>query len=233
MNRARGAGAKFLRTASFFFPKLFNEPRLLHINNYNCQMATKSLKRTRESRDADAGSDVKRPRREEDLKLSKFYEDLTAESDETRLEAAKQILVKFDWDNEPSAEAVQKAIKRLIRGLCSQRKAARFGFFVTLTELQRQIFGQEEKSIPGLDYNTLDIVKLVEEGTKVEGNVPGVVRAIHSIIRLKLTELDSKDEITSSAGCLDTSLYYNPGPFSYQMMRCCLPGIKFLIVFIH
>jgi DNA polymerase phi len=100
---------------------------------------------------------------EDHLKLAKLYEDLTAESDQVRFEAAKQLIVKFSPEN------------RLIKGLCSQRKAARVGFSLTLTELLRQLFGQTDNAVEGLDLDVASIIKMVDEKTEIEGNVPGRV----------------------------------------------------------
>jgi DNA polymerase phi len=144
-------------------------------------MGEKSQKRSRESA-PDAREDeapVKRRRQvnEDQLKLSKLYEDLAAESDDVRFEAAKQLIVKFSPGSKPAAKDVENALIRLIKGLCSQRKAARVGFSLTLTELLREIFGSKEDVIEGLELNVASLIKLVEEKTKVEGNVPGRVSA--------------------------------------------------------
>jgi DNA polymerase phi len=122
---------------------------------------------------------VKRRRQinEEQLKLSKLYDDLAAESDDMRLEAAKQLITRFSPENKPAAQDVENTLSRLIKGLCSQRKAARVGFSLTLTELLRQIFGQKENPIEGLSIDVVSLIKLVEEKTKVEGNIPGRVSA--------------------------------------------------------
>lgn len=109
-------------------------------------------------------------------KLTKLYEDLAAESDDVRFEAAKQIIVRFSPASNPVAKEVETALDRLIKGLCSQRKAARVGFSLTLTELLRELFKSgNNHAIDGLDLDVAAIVKLVEAKTKVEGNVPGRV----------------------------------------------------------
>jgi DNA polymerase phi len=142
-------------------------------------MGDKPQKRSRETAQ-DAREDevpVKRRRQvnEEQLKLSKLYEDLSAESDAVRFDAAKQLIVKFSPGSKPAAKDVENALIRLIKGLCSQRKAARVGFSLTLTELLREIFGSKEDVIENLDIDVTSLIKLVEEKTKVEGNVPGRV----------------------------------------------------------
>ncbi|KAH8727874.1 hypothetical protein GQ44DRAFT_769933 [Phaeosphaeriaceae sp. PMI808] len=151
-------------------------------------MANKSRKRARELiQDHKEGvAPVKRRRQtnEEQLKLSKLYEDLAAESDNVRFEAAKQLILKFSPENQPAAKDVQNALSRLIKGLCSQRKAVRVGFSLTLTELLREILGQKTILIENLNLDVTSIIALVEEKTKVEGNVPGRERRDHLIGRL-------------------------------------------------
>lgn len=144
-------------------------------------MGDKPQKRSRESAPdtREDGAPVKRRRQvnEEQLKVSRLYEDLAAESDDVRFEAAKQLIVKFSPRSNPVAKDVELALIRLIKGLCSQRKAARVGFSLTLTELLREIFGSKEDVIEGLELDVASLIKLVEEKTKVEGNVPGRVSA--------------------------------------------------------
>lgn len=141
-------------------------------------MGSKNRKREREPVQAEVIEEAPAKRRkqlnEEHLKLSKLYEDLTAESDEVRFEAAKQLIVKFSPESKPAAKEVETALTRLIKGLCSQRKAARVGFSLTLTELLRQLFGGVK--IEGLDHDVASIIKMVDEKTEIEGNVPGRVR---------------------------------------------------------
>jgi len=143
-------------------------------------MGSKVKKRDHESVQDDGAVEAPTKRRrqinEDSLKLSKLYEDLAAESDDTRLEAAKQLIVKFSPDAKPKSKDVESALGRLIKGLCSQRKAARVGFSLTLTELLREIFGSGKNAIDGLDLDVGSIVEMVENKTKVEGNVPGRVR---------------------------------------------------------
>lgn len=140
-------------------------------------MGSKNKKREREPLQVENVEEAPAKRRrqlnEEHVKLSKLYEDLAAESDEVRFEAAKQLIVKFSPESNPAAKEVETALTRLIKGLCSQRKAARVGFSLTLTELLRQIFGGVK--IEGLNHDVASIIKLVDEKTEIEGNVPGRV----------------------------------------------------------
>ncbi|KAF2876802.1 hypothetical protein BDV95DRAFT_625943 [Massariosphaeria phaeospora] len=151
-------------------------------------MGEESLKRGRDASHRNGTPEVPAKRRrqlnEADLKLSKLYEDLAADDDGVRLEAAKQLIVRFSPESYPTAEEVEKALNRLIRGLCSHRKAARVGFCVTLTELLRQVLGQSEQSIPDLHHDARSIIDMVEEKTKVEGNATGQQRRDHLIGKL-------------------------------------------------
>jgi hypothetical protein len=145
-------------------------------------MVRKSLKRPNESL-SDTPVDeksAKRQRKEVEEpklpKLAKLYSDLAAESEDIRLETARQIVLKFAPENEPSGEAVETALSRLILGLCSRNKAARLGFFVTLTELLRQLYAQPKGSIGGFNLSLHDVVSLVQEKTKAKGNISGEVQ---------------------------------------------------------
>lgn len=71
---------------------------------------------------------------ETDAKLASFFNDLSDDVKATRLKAAAE-LIRTLTDAEP--EKLDKALTRLIRGLCSSRKAARSGFSVALTEVLR------------------------------------------------------------------------------------------------
>ncbi|KAF2268478.1 hypothetical protein CC78DRAFT_613181 [Lojkania enalia] len=148
----------------------------------------KSLKREREVADENAVSETPpkrfRPTSEDHVSLVKLYEDLAAESDEIRLEAAKKLILRFSPENNPSPKAIKQALDRLIRGLCSHRKAARFGFCVTLTELLRQLFGPSKITVPDLDLDVSAVIELVNVKTKVDGNVPGQERRDHLIGKL-------------------------------------------------
>lgn len=154
-------------------------------------MGGKSRKRARDSgKDQNNGEvPVKRQRQinEDQLKLAKLYEDLAAESDNVRFEAAKQLIVKFSPENNPTAKDVHNALSRLIKGLCSQRKAARVGFSLTLTELLREIFGPKRNLIEGLELDVAALINLIEEKTKVEGNVPGRVSDLVSAQKTSFT----------------------------------------------
>jgi hypothetical protein len=143
------------------------------------KMGSKIRKREREADQIEKVEEAPAKRRRQSntgqVKLSKLYADLAAEEDDVRLEAAKQIIVNFSPENKPSAKDVEDALVRLIKGLCSQRKAARVGFSLTLTELLRQRFAATKDDDEDSQLDAASVIKMVEEKTKAKGNVPGKV----------------------------------------------------------
>jgi len=106
----------------------------------------------------------------QDSKLAKLYEELASEVSSARIKAAKDLLLEL---SDVDQAVVKKSITRLIKGLCSSRKAARLGFFVALTELLRQSFDAEfqQNTAVGVD----ELVELVTRTTSVEGKASGQV----------------------------------------------------------
>jgi len=106
----------------------------------------------------------------QDSKLAKLYEELASEVSGARIKAAKDLLLEL---SNADQAVVKKSISRLIKGLCSSRKAARLGFFVALTELLRQSFDAkfQQKTAVGVD----ELIELVTRTTSVEGKASGQV----------------------------------------------------------
>ena len=67
----------------------------------------------------------------EATRRTEVYEDLAHVDQSTRLKAAHTLLTEFVPGANP--DHLQNILRRLIRGLCSGRKAARLGFSVALT----------------------------------------------------------------------------------------------------
>jgi DNA polymerase phi len=130
-------------------------------------------KRTRDDSGDAGGQKRRRQYSEQDQKLARIYNELADERNDVRIKAAKDFVIEFAADKNPDGESLEKAFTRLIRGLCSGRKAARFGFFIALSELLRQSYAG------GVPLNGLgDVGKLLEQInilTKPEGDVPGQV----------------------------------------------------------
>lgn len=113
---------------------------------------------------------------EQDRKLASFYDSLADESNDVRIKAAKDLLLEL----QPqmilgNGNIIDTVLKRLIRGLCSGRKAARFGFFIALTELLSALYGENSKysedKIPPIEK----LPDLIENLTQPEGDVAGQV----------------------------------------------------------
>jgi DNA polymerase phi len=163
-------------------------------------MSKKSKKRSRD--DAQDGVDTAMPAKRkrqvtnDKLRLYKLYEDLAAESDNVRLEAAEQIITMFSPENQPSSTDMSELLNRLIRGLCTQRKAARLGFCITLTEMLRLLLGKHKSAIEDLDLDADSIFKRIDKQTKVEGNANGMVRRrVHEPTKADLGPQERRDHL--------------------------------------
>ncbi|KAF2088415.1 hypothetical protein K490DRAFT_39843 [Saccharata proteae CBS 121410] len=121
-------------------------------------------------------SDVRKRRRqysEADAQLAKLFDSLADEAREVRISAAKELVLKFSPESEPDADLANRILTRLIRGLCSSRKGARFGFFVALTEVFRQLYGPSSISIADFEPNLHGLVKQIVELTQPDGKASG------------------------------------------------------------
>ncbi|KAF2495104.1 hypothetical protein BU16DRAFT_486325 [Lophium mytilinum] len=131
---------------------------------------------------ADSGPQKRRRQyTKEDAELAELFEKLASETEDVRMTAAKAIVKKFSPKSSPTPESVDRAVIRLIRGLCSNRKAARLGFGVALTEVLHQLFGPGSTFFQGLDSSAEGIVELVTERTKPDASAVGQERKDHLI----------------------------------------------------
>ncbi|KAI4249571.1 MAG: hypothetical protein L6R42_008927, partial [Xanthoria sp. 1 TBL-2021] len=126
----------------------------------------------------------KRPRVQPsiDTQLVEIYDDLANEDEEIRLKAASAYATKFSPNNSHSGEQLSEALRRLIRGLCSGRKAARSGFSVALTEFLIQHLGSPS-SADGFLQISRAIDVLVKQ-TEITGKVAGQEERDHQYGRL-------------------------------------------------
>jgi len=72
-----------------------------------------------------------------DAQLAKIYNDLADDVQAVRIKAAGEVVRNLSANSDNQAERIDKAIARLIKGLCSGRKAARLGFSIALSEVLR------------------------------------------------------------------------------------------------
>lgn len=107
-----------------------------------------------------------------DVKLVELYEDLASEKDEIRLKAAQGLVSEFTPDKNPADEQIQKVLRRLFRGLCSSRKAARIGFSIALTEILTQVFSTPRETSR---FGFSDALSLWENQSNSTGSESGQV----------------------------------------------------------
>jgi hypothetical protein len=137
-------------------------------------------KRPREANAESVVTDSLPPKRQRqvselDQQLAKLYENLADDVSAVRLKAAKELLIELSPDKKLAPEVFHKVFNRLIRGLCSGRKAARYGFFVAFTELLRQIYKDDSSYGAGGLLSLNDLVSLVIKLTQTEGKTVGQV----------------------------------------------------------
>lgn len=109
-----------------------------------------------------------------DTQLVEIYEDLANINDDIRLKAAQALLLRVALEADSTAQQVTEILRRLLRGLCSGRKAARLGFSVALTELLIQLFGSASRRVPGIP-SIQELIETLKEQTRTQGNVSGEV----------------------------------------------------------
>ena len=104
-----------------------------------------------------------------------LYELLGSEDSADRINAADAIVSGLlAGDGAPPSVLQRHLDKRLFRGLASGRNASRLGFSLVITEILRQLFGEEDLAnsrYPGLSFNR--VLTLLVERTQPTGNIPG------------------------------------------------------------
>ncbi|KAK5725588.1 DNA-directed DNA polymerase [Elasticomyces elasticus] len=102
------------------------------------------LKRSRPDGESTEGIHPSRKRRldngEANVKLTQAYNDLSDEIPSVRLRGAGDLCKYLVAESIDQAHRIDVAVDRLIKGLCSGRKAARLGFSVALSEVLRLAF---------------------------------------------------------------------------------------------
>ncbi|KAL8999208.1 MAG: hypothetical protein Q9169_001873 [Polycauliona sp. 2 TL-2023] len=117
-----------------------------------------------------------------DTQLVEIYDDLANDKENIRLKAAGAFSIKFSAENSPSSEQLSKALRRLIRGLCSSRNAARLGFSTALTEFLSQQSANTDSTHEFLQVSRL--IDVLVKQTKVAGKVAGQEERDHHIGRV-------------------------------------------------
>ncbi|GAB7351534.1 hypothetical protein MBLNU459_g2171t2 [Dothideomycetes sp. NU459] len=102
---------------------------------------------------------------EADAKLASLYNELSEDVKALRLKAAAELIRTL---SESDGAQIDRALTRLIRGLCSNRKSARSGFSVALTEVLR-LTSVHQKGLDGVDLSLSAIVERIVSICDAEG----------------------------------------------------------------
>lgn len=128
--------------------------------------------------DTAAGGDNVHPSRkrrveysEADAQLAKIYNDLADDVQTVRINAAGDLIKNLSIKSDQRLNRIDVAITRLIKGLCSGRKAARLGFSIALAEVLRLAFAGKQP-----DFSLGSVVDKILELTVSQGNVSGQER---------------------------------------------------------
>lgn len=114
--------------------------------------------------------------------MVEIYDDLANESEDIRIKAAHALLIRISSDsNDGLREQFNEVFQRLVRGLCSSRKAARIGFSVALTELLSQRWGQHRDHGAHV-LNTTELIDTLIKQTEASGKISGQVRGLVFIL---------------------------------------------------
>ncbi|WPH00533.1 Hypothetical protein R9X50_00336200 [Acrodontium crateriforme] len=135
---------------------------------------------------AETGDDVHASRKrrvqysEADAQLATIYNELADEAQAVRLKAAGSLLKILSKKSPSQTQQVDGALTRLIKGLCSGRKAARLGFSVALSEVLRLAFDLAYNG-DATEFRLGNVTEKVAKLTQVEGNVSGQEKREHSL----------------------------------------------------
>ena len=109
-----------------------------------------------------------------DVQLVEIYEDLANVDEAIRLKAAHTLLTIFVSERKASGDQLNEILRRLIRGLCSGRKAARLGFSIALTEALTELLGPERQHVPGVQ-DIPELIETLQKQTRITGGLSGQV----------------------------------------------------------
>ncbi|OQO11614.1 hypothetical protein B0A48_03341 [Cryoendolithus antarcticus] len=105
---------------------------------------------------------------EADAQFARMYDELADDVQAVRLAAAGKLVRALSTNSDAQIPRLQSALARLIKGLCSGRKAARLGFSIALAEVLRLAFG-----LGVSEFTLAGVTEQVGKLTTVEGNVSG------------------------------------------------------------
>ncbi|KAL8652413.1 MAG: hypothetical protein Q9210_002697 [Variospora velana] len=135
-----------------------------------------------------------------DTRMVEIYDDLANESEDIRIKAAHALLTRLSSDSiDGLREQFNEVLQRLVRGLCSSRKAARIGFSVALTELLSQRWGQHRDDGAHV-LNTAELIDTLIKQTEASGKISGQEERDHQFGRLFGAEAFIKSGILFQPG---------------------------------
>ncbi|KAF2722354.1 hypothetical protein K431DRAFT_222401 [Polychaeton citri CBS 116435] len=145
------------------------------------------MKRAREEHDPDDVNGLPgRKRRlqysDADAQLASIYNNLADDVHEVRLKAAGELIRNLSSKDDDQRTRLDTALTRLVKGLCSGRKAARLGFSIALSEVLRLSIRLRRDDGQVREY-LFKVTDNLEGLTAVEGNVSGQERRDHSLGR--------------------------------------------------
>lgn len=125
---------------------------------------------------------VSNPTGDDRVREAYLYESLGCEVSQEREKAA--VIVISSLENVPEDVLIRHLESRLFRGLASGRNAARPGFSLVITELLRQLFGEQNKAskYPGLSFDR--VLDYLLARTTPTGQIPGQEERDHYLGQL-------------------------------------------------
>jgi len=104
---------------------------------------------------------------ESDTHLAKCFNDLSDEVKSVRIKAAAAIVRLL---SAVESSSLDRALSRLIRGLCSGRKAARSGFFIAFAEVLAVTVGSRPQSTSDVDFSVPALVERIQSLTQTDSS---------------------------------------------------------------
>jgi DNA polymerase phi len=133
---------------------------------------------------------------EADAALAKLYNDLADDVHDVRIAAAGSLVRNLNATSpEQRVDRINSAVGRLVKGLCSGRKAARLGFSVALTVVLGLGFELKDEA-----FRLHGVLARVAELTTVQGNMSGQERRDYLLGRRFAYQAVLQSEVAANAG---------------------------------
>ena len=187
-----------MRKASNFFFQKKKKRTLKQIASPTAIMGHKRSKQYDDETPASAANAEPRKRLKQytdaHAKLADIFNRLADEVQTEREGATKELTALLSTNDTDQA---QKILVRLARGLCSGRKAARFGFAVALTHILEQLYRQGKASAVAGEISVSQVIDLIRDNTQPpEGKISGQVSFVADLVTIKNTESEIRKRET-------------------------------------